>query len=579
MLSFRQKIFLSYLVIFLLFVVFLYPIVTTLVDKIHERYLKRQVTSLVQEVTQANTLDELLKNLKEKQNFLFFRVTLIDPHKGYIYDSHLKIDDPQHENGDRHALPELDQALKTEGGYSVRYSSLFAQQMAYVAIAFDFHHEEYVLRASFPNEQILLLTHDLTFTFLFFTIVLLLLFGLLAWFTIHYLTKPIADILSTIRPFQEGKQEHLPQIKLYNPVSEFGQLAATLNALSMRVESQIGKLTHEKKEKEAVLESLIEGVVAVDRNMQIIYMNRVAEIFFEVEPQDSVNQPFSKLDQPQCQALLETAQKEKRQVSSTLKPKRGKKRFFDIIAAPSGHEGGAILVLQDKTGLHKVIERGQDFVANASHELKTPITIIRGFAETLHDHPELSREVCREITQKIVKNCTRMETLVKNLLTLAAVDEGIPDSRLKESDVIDLVEHAKQTLLTIHPQAKIEIETVGNEPYRIKLDSDLFLQAIINLLDNGIKYSKPPAHITVRVIKGDHELVLQVSDQGIGIPKEDLDRIFERFYAVDKSHSRNMGGSGLGLSIVQRIVDKHGGRIEVDSEIKKGTTFIITLPF
>lgn len=578
MFSFRQKIFLSYLVIFLVFAIFLYPIVTTLVEKIHERSLMRRVEGIINELKQLDTLQEVIKALEEKKKFVFFRMTLFEPQKGYVFDTHLDIDDPQFENGDRSALPEMWQALQKGKGYAVRYSSLFSQQMAYVAIKFPFKEQHYVLRAAFPNGQILLLTHDLSYTLLFFVIILLLLFSLLAWFIIHHFIKPVAKILDAIRPFQEGKAEYLPQINLEDQFSEFGQLAATLNELSFRVESQIQKLTQEKYEKEAVLESLVEGVVAVDRRMRVIYMNRVAEIFFNVEPQNCVGRPFSELMQPQCQALIEEAQREDKQVGSTLKPKRGQKRFFDIIAAPSGHEEGAILVLQDKTSLHKVIERGQDFVANASHELKTPITIIRGFAETLFDHPELSREVCREITHKIVKNCGRMETLVKNLLTLAAVDEGIPDSRLQECDIIDLIESAKQTTLAVHPQAEIKIETGGDEPYRIKLDGDLFLQAIINLLDNGAKYSKPPAQLTVRVIKGERELAIQISDKGIGIPKAELDRIFERFYAVDKSHSRNLGGSGLGLSIVQRIIDKHRGRIEVDSKIGKGTTFIITLP-
>jgi len=260
-----------------------------------------------------------------------------------------------------------------------------------------------------------------------------------------------------------------------------------------------------------------------------------------------------------------------------IKPERKQKRYFDAVAVPRG-KGGAILVLQDKTGLHKVIERGRDFIANASHELKTPITIIRGFAETLHDHPELTREVYGEITDKIVSNCQRMDTLVKNLLTLAAVDEGLPRSRLQECDIYDLAEQAKLTILSVHPDAKITIETKGEEPFYLMADNDLFFQAILNLLDNAVKYSKPPAKVTIRIEKYPSEFLIRVKDNGVGIPAEDLDRIFERFYAVDKSHSRSLGGSGLGLSIVERIVEKHQGKIEVESQLGKGTTFTITLP-
>ncbi len=170
-----------------------------------------------------------------------------------------------------------------------------------------------------------------------------------------------------------------------------------------------------------------------------------------------------------------------------------------------------------------------------------------------------------------------MDTLVRNLLTLAALDEGLPRSRLQEGDLVDLAQEAKQHYLAIHPEANIQIETVGKEPFYLMIDSDLFLQAIINLLDNGVKYSKAPAQVRVQIIKKRALLSLK-SQKRDRYPQEDLDRIFERFYAVDKSHSRSLGGSGLGLSIVERIVEKHQGKIEVESQVGEGTMFTITLP-
>jgi two-component system phosphate regulon sensor histidine kinase PhoR len=304
----------------------------------------------------------------------------------------------------------------------------------------------------------------------------------------------------------------------------------------------------------------------------------MAEIFLGMKEKELVGQKFSLANQPICEELILEAQKGEQPLLRVLKPDRKQKRFIDAVAIPRGKEGGAILVLQDKTGLHKVIELGRDFIANASHELKTPITIIRGFAETLYDHPELSREVYKEITEKIVSNCQRMDTLVKNLLTLAAVDERLPRSRLQECDLIDLTEKAIQTILTVHPHAKIEVATTGEPPFFLMADSDLILQAILNLLDNAAKYYKPPAQIKIGIEKHLSEFLVSISDKGIGIPQEDLDRIFERFYAVDKSHSRSLGGSGLGLSIVERIIEKHNGKIEVESELGKGTTFYVTLP-
>jgi len=577
--SFRQKIFISYLVVFLIFTTLLYPIVTHLIQRIQERNLRRSTKGLIASIKTSPDLDHLIETLKRREKLLFFRVSLLNQKEGYLYDSHKQINNFESERALKQ--PEVEEAFIQSHGYAIRFSSLFGQEMAYMAVRFHFQGQDYVLRTAFPYGQIASLTHDLALTFLLLGIATLLLFSFLAWFIIHFLTRPVTQIIQAIKPYQLGKAEHIPEIKLgreIRPNDEFGQLAETLNSLTKRIESQIASLTHEKNEKSAILESLVEGVVAVDKEMTVIYMNKTAEKFLSSDEKELVGKNFSLVGQPSCEELILEAQKKNHPVLRVLKPERKQKRYIDAVAVPRGDEGGAILVLQDKTSLHKVIELGRDFIANASHELKTPITIIRGFAETLHDHPELSREVYREITEKIVSNCQRMDTLVKNLLTLAAVDEGLPRSRLQECDLIDLSDQAIQTILTVHPDAHIEIEAGSDQSIHLMADSDLILQAILNLLDNAIKYSKPPAQVKIGFEKGENEIHLRITDKGIGIPHEDLDRIFERFYAVDKSHSRSLGGSGLGLSIVERIIEKHRGKIEVESDLGKGTTFLITLP-
>lgn len=410
-------------------------------------------------------------------------------------------------------------------------------------------------------------------------IVALFIFSLMAWGVIDYFSRPISLILNAVKKYHEDKEEVLPEIHLpkgFGPGDELYVLAATLNSLSKRIEHQVSSLRREKNNKVAILESLGEGVVACDKAMTVTYINHMAEVFLGVKREEILGHSFAVAKQPMVHRLIQEAGAKNESALAVLKIDKKPKRYLDAIAVPRGKEG-AILVLQDKTGLHKVIELGRDFIANASHELKTPITIIRGFAETLHDHPELSHEIYKEITQKIVSNCQRMETLVRNLLTLAAIDEGLPRSRLQECDLFDLVDRAKQTILVIHPAADIVIETVGEVPY-VLADGDLLLQAILNLLDNAAKYSKPPARVTVFLEKKGEEMEIRVCDQGMGIPQEDLDRIFERFYAVDKSHSRSLGGSGLGLSIVERIVEKHLGTISLESEVGKGSVFTLRLP-
>jgi two-component system, OmpR family, phosphate regulon sensor histidine kinase PhoR len=219
----------------------------------------------------------------------------------------------------------------------------------------------------------------------------------------------------------------------------------------------------------------------------------------------------------------------------------------------------------------------KDFIANASHELKTPITIIRGFAETLHDNPDLSEEITVDITEKIVKNCKRMTNLIKDFLTLADI-EKLPESRLSECNIVDMITNCTEMIKNVHPTAHIQMTNLSQEEILLNADYSLLELAFMNLIENAAKYSTPPAQIEVTLEDLGKMIRIKFIDQGIGIPADDIEHVFERFYTVDKAHSKKMGGSGLGLSIVKTIIDKHYGKIYVTSKIGVGSTFTVTLP-
>lgn len=576
MLSFRQKIILVYLGLFLLFVLLLFPITSHLIDTVEEGNLRKETQALIKKID-AGSMDEVIANLKKEQKHLFYRVTLLDSLGAIIYDTYYGSHLPQEELKNQ---TEVTNALQNSSGYAKRQSAEFGQELAYMALPFYVGGKKVILRTAFPYGQIESITDDFTLAFVIVSTAILLLFGLMTWLIISYLTSPVQQIIRAIKPYQEGKIEHLPEIKLKNPTSknEFQSLAETLNSLTQRIEQQIEHLRQERNDKEAILDSLGEGVVAVDQMMTVVYMNKVSEQLLKVDKEQLIGKSFALAKQPKCHHLLHEALQKQQVVTGVLKPDGKPKLYLDIISVPRDQKQGAILVLQDKSGLHKVLELGRNFIANSSHELKTPITIIRGFAETLYDHPELSKEVSREITEKIVSNCQRMDTLVKNLLTLADIDEGLPRSRLIECDLFELIQHCKQIILTVHPKADIQLEQRNKEPVDMMVDSDLFELAIMNLLDNAVKYSPAPAQVKVILEKKGSEVIIQVTDKGMGIPQEDLEHIFERFYTVNKAHSRSLGGSGLGLSIVERIVEKHSGKITVQSTMGSGTTFTIVLP-
>ncbi|NGX42148.1 MAG: Sensor histidine kinase ResE [Chlamydiae bacterium] len=581
MFSFRQKIFVTYVFVFLVFIALMFPFAQRTVQDIVQKAMEDRATELIAKLDKTPDDNALVEKLKEQKALIFFRVSIISNDRRLLYDSHTKrLLGTSFTQDFIVSHPEVLEAFRVGRGYHEEYSQLLTQEFAYFAKAFDFHGKTYVLRTAFPLQYVKEVTDDFEFGFLGSGIAILLLFSVMTWFIINYLTRPIQQIITAVKPYQQGLTTAIPEIKLKpeNRSDEFGQLANTLNSLSVRIRNHITSLTLERNEKEAVLESLVEGVIAVDDHMNVIFANTTALKFLKLKLEDILEQPATTLRQEKCYSLLENCQSVKKVLTDTLELKqRGKKIFLDLVAAPKKDGTGAILVLQDKTEHYKIIEMRRDFVANASHELKTPITIIQGFAEALHDNPDLPQKTLTEITGKIVRNTHRMNTLIKDLLTLTDI-EHIPESRLLKCDLCALAENARVTISDAYPDAHIEVIKPEDEDFFLLVDPNFIELALTNLSENAAKYSLHPAEITIRLSREKEWIKLSISDKGIGIPNEELEKIFLRFYRVDTSRATKRSGSGLGLSIVQTIIDKHFGKITVESELGKGSTFTVYLP-
>lgn len=581
MLSFRQKIFLSYVIVFLVFMALMSPFSSLIVGRVVEKAMENRAIELIDRIKTAPNNEMMLRKLKELKPLIFFRISVITDTRKVLYDSHTKrLLGPRFSQEHVVDHPEVLQALKYGVGYSEDYSDILAQKFAYTAVAFDFHGKTYVMRTAFPYRYVKELISDFEAGFIILSSIVLILFSLMTWVIINKLTKPLQSIITAVSTYREGVYSPLSELRglAETTTGDAGKLAETLVSLSERVERQIYSLREERYEKEVLLESLIEGVVATDRKMLVTFVNESALKFLGLPKEKVLGQPFDTLGKPQAYRLLLDCQDKQMPIVEAIgETIDGTERFFDIVATPKRDNTGGILVIQDKSDHYRILEMRKDFIANASHELKTPITIIRGFAETLHDNPALPPEVMEDVTSKIVRNCERMATLVRDLLALADI-ENIPASRLSTFNVYDLANKVKNTLLEVHEDAEILIVAENSKSLEICADYDLIEMAIINLMQNAIKYSNPPAQVEVKLIRKDNDLLIRISDKGIGIPKEDQARIFERFYRVDKARSRKVGGSGLGLSIVENIIKKHSGRIEVASEVGVGTTFTITMP-
>ena len=446
MLSFRKKIIISYLVVFLLFIALMFPFSVTTVKSIIHQSIVAQSNELITKIRSAPNNDELVRRLKELRSTLFFRVALITNDQKVLYDTHLKrILGPKFSQEYIVDHPEVSDAFKEGVGFSEGYSNLFSQKFAYVAVAFDFHGKTYVMRSAFPYRFVTALTHNFEVGFLAVSSIVLALFSLMTWLIINHLSSPIRKILVDIAPYQEGKTTTVPEIRLrsVSPLDDFGKLAATLNSLSLRIRNQINTLTRERNEKEAIL--------------------------------------------------------------------------------------------------HAMLEMRQNFIANASHELKTPLTVIRGFAETLHDHPDLPQEIVLDVTAKIVNNCKKMTSLIKDLLILSDI-ENMTETNLIECDLEDLIFTCQEHVLEAHSKAQIEVENLANEPVYCTADPRLLTMAFNNVLENAVKYSKEPAKVHVTIDRSDEKVMVAIRDEGIGIPPAHLENIFQRFYSVDREHSHKMGG-------------------------------------
>ena len=373
---------------------------------------------------------------------------------------------------------------------------------------------------------------------------------------------------------------------------EFARLEACLEENEARFVEQVEQLKAERNRLTAVLGGMVEGVVAIDRDRQVLHLNAVAANWFgRPAPESAVGRPIYELSrQPEISGALIEAMEKRRQVSRAFALARfagqdGGPNRFELNASPllsSRREGepveGAVAVIHDITELERLESVRRDFVSNVSHELKTPLTAIHGYVETLLEADPVDGPTRGRFLRKIRRQSDRLSALVSDLLTLSRIEssaeltEKVLDLRSPAGEVLNLLGPASEArgleLVAEFPDAAVEV--LGEE--------EAIRQALSNLVDNAVKYSLAGGRVSVRLQAENGRAVLEVEDRGPGIDGEHLDRIFERFYRVDRARSRELGGTGLGLAIVKNVARRHGGGVEVESERGRGSTFRLWLP-
>jgi two-component system phosphate regulon sensor histidine kinase PhoR len=337
-----------------------------------------------------------------------------------------------------------------------------------------------------------------------------------------------------------------------------------------------------KAQQQVLFNSMIEGLLLLDRAQKIYLANRSFKNLFGLKIELRGKTVIEALRLHELDDLVRRVQAEGQVFDYEIKLPDLSERWLRVNAAvisnSAGEREGTILVFHDLTRLKQLERTREEFVANVSHELRTPLSLIKGYVETLLDGARNNPEVAERFLKIIERNTQRLDLLIQDLLTISALESGRLILNLHPLELRPLGE---KVLADLHAKAENKNVSLVNElpEFTTSADVNRLDQVFANLVDNAIKYGRAQGHVTVGGKKlDDGTLEIFVQDDGPGIPPESLDRVFERFYRVDKARSRDQGGTGLGLSIVKHIVQAHGGEVRCESELGRGATFFFTLP-
>ena len=405
--------------------------------------------------------------------------------------------------------------------------------------------------------------------------------GAVAWLLARRSARPVEELAAAGRRLADGETAaRLPA----SDIGELAVLAAALGRMRQQLVERGLQIGRQGSQQEAVLGSMIEGVLAVDARQRIVSLNRAAADLLAIDPAGVVGRPIQEVvrNADLRQFALEAIDRGE-PVEDDIVLRAARDRVLRVRGTPlrdASGEGGAVVVVEDITDIRHLENVRRDFVANVSHELKTPVASIKGFVETLLDDRVDDPADRRRFLEIVVRQADRLGLIIEDLLSLSRVEqaEGMGDLPVEPVAVGDLI---RTVIAECGPRAEarsIRLDVECPPDLVAEVNAPLLEQALINLVDNAIKYSEPghPVHVGGGVAGG--VLELAVRDEGAGIAAEHLPRLFERFYRVDKGRSRKIGGTGLGLSIVKHIAQAHGGSVTVESTPGSGSTFRLLLP-
>jgi two-component system phosphate regulon sensor histidine kinase PhoR len=509
------------------------------------------------------------------------RITLIRSDGSVIADSARS--DRELAAMENHAeRPEVREALARGEGVAVRPSSTLGVTFVYAARTLtDSKGELFVLRLAQPLEELEALRGRLAAAMLLAALAAGAAILVTSLWIDRRLFEPLARLIGESRELADGDFHRSRRVQVPEE-DELAALALAVNRLAETAEVQFAAVRDERDHLKAILSSMSEGVLVVGADGRARLVNPAFRQLFDLHDEEVTGRQVLEITrQPGLARVVDDTLREGEGQSGQIEVHApGRRTLLLASAALAGGERGAVVVARDTTDLTRVSDMRRDFVANVSHELKTPLTAIRGYAETLRDGALEEPATARRFTERILTGCQRLQALLDDLLTLSRLESGAPQPSEREPVELQAVIHRAAELVSDaarERQVRIELDVDEQLP-PVTGDPDGIERLVVNLLDNAVKYNRPDGSVTVRLAQTDGHALLEVSDTGIGIPQDAIPRLFERFYRVDKGRARDEGGTGLGLAIVKHVAQTHGGQVEVESRIGKGSTFRVKLP-
>ncbi len=516
---------------------------------------------------------EIIHLADEISSALSQRVTIIQADGKVVGDSDLT--EQQLYSVDNHEnRVEVKAALLSEFGTATRYSTTIGSDLMYAAASFKIKDEVFVIRISKSLTAVSDAVHSLMRILFFASVIGLFIAALMSVVISHFFSRRLRSLVFSAKQLVIGEGRHRIKDDVQD---EIGGLAGSLNALSDKLEEYVAQLAEKRDQFEAVLDGMSEAVIATDEKGQVTLINRAGAVLLGLT------------DCPSGRMLLETVRIPAlyELVSSVQEPHGAHTREFDLpIESPRRIlaratrllNGGVVIVLLDVTDLRKLERIRRDFVSNVSHELRTPISIIKANAETLRDGALADQEVAERFLDAMINNAERLSCLISDLLDISRIEEGKLEFVTNPVSIEKVLNSAASALKTKASERQFTIEIEPCSRIFVLADERTLEQILFNLIDNAVKYSGIGGRVVMRAIDNEDNVLIEVEDNGPGIDSRYRDRLFERFFRIDKGRSRDMGGTGLGLAIVKHLVIAMKGEVGMKPAKPNGSIFWVLLP-